>query len=507
MDNEKQDSLIPFTPTEIRLQRVGNLMKISDGLLLENSELLEFCLKHPEFFFTLISRYYPLKINQIIELEESINFSNLSANRNSEWSVEIIEKYFDKWNWEGYFGIGLSGNDALPWSIELIEKFKNKWGWLILSSTDGIPWSIELIDKFKNELNHKPYEFSRNQKWYEDINRKTELLWSVEFIEKYYMLWDLELLCKNPSLPWSIDFIIQIDELTKKMDSYDSSDPINTRSDFNGTWWYYLCANIPSKIFLELSENLNWKLNWMGLSINENLPWSIEFFEKYINKWDWNGLSQNEKFPWSIELIEAFKNNWNWFNLSRNKKLSWSIDLIEKYSDKWEWGHRIIYVNKYNVNEESTGLNENDGLPMSLEIIERFQNKWYWNYLGQNKSIPWSIELIEKFKTKWYWGGEYSSQHSSYDGLSLNTRLPWSIEFIEQFEDKWDWNYLRKNEGLPWSLELIKKFEDKLHIEGFEDKFESIGSWCGNLKVWDKVFKNKVNDEFIKKVVEKIKES
>ena len=31
------------------------------------------------------------------------------------------------------------------------------------------------------------------------------------------------------------------------------------------------------------------------LSWNNSFPWTINFIEKYIDKWDFEGLSQNEK--------------------------------------------------------------------------------------------------------------------------------------------------------------------------------------------------------------------
>jgi hypothetical protein len=60
------------------------------------------------------------------------------------WSIELIEKYEDKWNWSI-----LSWNEALHLSIELIEKFKERWDWNNLSRNESLPWSIELIEKYK----------------------------------------------------------------------------------------------------------------------------------------------------------------------------------------------------------------------------------------------------------------------------------------------------------------------------------------------------------------------
>ena len=43
-----------------------------------------------------------------------------------------LKKKLNSFNWRD-----LSENKALPWSLELIEKFEDKWSWYRLSD---IPW-------------------------------------------------------------------------------------------------------------------------------------------------------------------------------------------------------------------------------------------------------------------------------------------------------------------------------------------------------------------------------
>jgi hypothetical protein len=43
-----------------------------------------------------------------------------------------------------------SENEALPWSVELIERFLDEWDWNSLSRNEGLPWSLELIEHFKD---------------------------------------------------------------------------------------------------------------------------------------------------------------------------------------------------------------------------------------------------------------------------------------------------------------------------------------------------------------------
>ena len=42
---------------------------------------------------------------------------------------------------------GLSASKVLPWTIELIEKFKDYWNWSKLSANQYLPWSLTLIEK------------------------------------------------------------------------------------------------------------------------------------------------------------------------------------------------------------------------------------------------------------------------------------------------------------------------------------------------------------------------
>ena len=42
-------------------------------------------------------------------------------------------------------------HQLLPWSVELIEKYENKWSWEVLSKNPSVPLSIQLIEKYDNK--------------------------------------------------------------------------------------------------------------------------------------------------------------------------------------------------------------------------------------------------------------------------------------------------------------------------------------------------------------------
>ena len=69
----------------------------------------------------------------------------LSENSGLPWSLELIERFCDRWSWWW-----LSKNAALPWSLRLIERFEDHWNWSILSQNATLPWSLELIERFED---------------------------------------------------------------------------------------------------------------------------------------------------------------------------------------------------------------------------------------------------------------------------------------------------------------------------------------------------------------------
>ena len=328
-----------------------------DGKLeLERQRLKELVLgdkRWEKLFIDIISRRYSLNERLIEKLKHIWNWNDLSSNISLSWSIELIEKYEDKWNWDL---CGLSDSESLPWSIELIEKYENKWNWGWLGTNNSLPWSLELIEKYENKWN------------WELLSQNKSLPWSLELIEKYENKWSWNYigLYKNKALPWSLELI----------------------EKYENKWnWGGLSINseIPWSIYL--IEKYEDKWNWERLSQNESLPWSLELIEKYEDKWNWEDLSYNQSLPWSLELIEKYENKWNWERLSQNESLPWTIELIEKYENKWNWSY----------------LSSNETLPWSLELIEKYEDKWDWKNLSKNLQLPWSFELIEKYKDKWDW--------------------------------------------------------------------------------------------------------
>ena len=104
--------------------------------------------------------------------------------------------------------------------------------------------------------------------------------------------------------------------------------------------------------------------------------------------------------------------------------------------------------------------------------------------------LPWTIDLIEKYKDNWNW-----------IHLSGNKKLPWSFKLIDRYKDKWDWWWLTYNDNIIWSLELIEYFENMFFKEMIFNNNRDSKSFYSVL--WKRKFKEFVNIEIVKKVMER----
>ena len=145
---EENNKLIPIANNSL-VQKATISHAITNKLIAENNKqlVIEIFRKNPTLFLDLISEYYPLAINFLLEFKDILNWQLLSTNENLPWSAEFIENFKDKWDWQV-----LSANESLPWSNTLIDKYRFYWDWSLINSNSKINFSEALIDKFSNEL-------------------------------------------------------------------------------------------------------------------------------------------------------------------------------------------------------------------------------------------------------------------------------------------------------------------------------------------------------------------
>lgn len=145
-------------------------MQISWQGIAGNNKLLAL----PGFFDEHVERW----------LEEAMkNFSSLSYNESAPWSLDLLERFDEFWDWSL-----LSLNPGLPWDEGFIERYFNKiqWGESEVFSPDsdpdsdydvpfgtriervepgltgnpGVPWSIEILLRYEENLDFRNMDFN-----------------------------------------------------------------------------------------------------------------------------------------------------------------------------------------------------------------------------------------------------------------------------------------------------------------------------------------------------------
>jgi hypothetical protein len=332
-----------------------NLSFLSEEWIHRNQEKIDF-----ESFSW--NESLPWSKELIEQHEDRWNWEALSANSSLPWSETLIEKYEDKWDWEAlsysisfpltqeliikFEDDSLSYDESLPWTQDLIDNYKDKWDWEALSANSSLPWSRELINLYRIKLNWdkfpqntliplskkfwrqhhfllKPKTLASNRSkafpWnelFDEIHKKTFQYHPTQ--DQGFQFW--EELCRNPSIPWSLEMI----------------EKINGRTNYRLSSLPLIEESVYSE---ELSQDYydRWDFEelWALLSKNISLPWSEELIDKYIDRWDWRALSINESIPWTEELIIKYKDNINWnpFDYKRIyecESITWTIELLQE---------------------------------------------------------------------------------------------------------------------------------------------------------------------------------
>ncbi len=341
--------------------------------------------------------------------EEALDWNELSKKKrigtNASWSMEFIEKYHKKLNWQY-----LIDNPEIKWSSEVIKtRAGRKVNWQLIFKNPNINWSIKDIKDLEEKLGERIY-FSINGWSYISSNQSID--WNETLIRKYIDKWDWCALSSNSSLPFCIEFL----------------------KSFKSLWnWKALSKNSGPKWSIGLIMAFEDLWDWNELSCNTNLPFDINIIEVFEDQWNWEALSANEGANIDDELLKKYNERWNWLCLSKNKNLIWSLSAIVNYADKLSF----------------YDLTANPKLQLTNEIILKFIDKWDWEVLSKAETIDWNYDLIEKVEKYIFWGY-----------FSKNRSLPWSIYLMEKYINRWDWTafYYSDYYDLPIDLEFIEKY-------------------------------------------------
>lgn len=102
--------------------------------------------------------------------KDKVDWNEISDNREILWTPAMLEKFKHRLDWKK---LSRTSDEALLDKANL-EKFKDFWDWSELSDNSDLKLSYELIDKFIDRWD-----------WKKLIDRYSDEIYSIEFLEKY----------------------------------------------------------------------------------------------------------------------------------------------------------------------------------------------------------------------------------------------------------------------------------------------------------------------------------
>jgi hypothetical protein len=257
----------------------------------------------------------------------------------------------------------------------------------------GIPWTQELI--------LHPKIIDKNLSTVNGQN-----LWEEEFLLQNAAILPWHFLCANPYISWTEKLIDQLSPFWKKGEKESN--------EYSVSPWKGLCSNpsVPwTTKWIEKYQKTFFKpygIHWKELSRNPNLLWQEEnLLEIYKNKWNWDLLSVNDGVGFTEGQIEKYKDLLTWDsgsgsnqNIASNTNLPWSVEFINKYKHKWHWWslsrnpgvnwtEEMISTFEENIIWESMAVNSN--LPWSLNFILKHEENLFKSWTITNSEFDCHI--------------------------------------------------------------------------------------------------------------------
>ncbi len=350
--------------------------------------------RHKDYFILLVSTTYPFSEEELDKYGHLLRWKDiegyganhgLSENGNLPWSVNILKKYDQKFDFR-VIGYHIIGNKL--WNNNLLSEMAKYCDWEALSCNSNIQWTTELIENHKEQWDWK---------W---LSGNNSILWNENLIDNYHKYINWKSLCGNSDVIWSIELINKYKQLIHWGN-------LSSQGQFS-------CDDI-----YKLIDKFSDKINWEELSSNHSKFWTEDFIEKFKEKLNWENLSINSDLPWSVQLFEKYLSRWDMKLLSLIENLPWSVEFFNRYLDKWDF-----QLLSYNV-----------ALPWTKDFLAENSNKFFWYNLPLNSGLPWSEELIDTFIYNWDW-------------TVLSNCIPYnmfSLHFLLKYEDLIDWKYLSRN--------------------------------------------------------------
>ena len=362
-------------------------------------DIIQFFIENPEFFFDLISTFYPLNQRLLNDYKSNWYWENISCNENIKWDSNIIESIKANVDWSIF-----TTNPSAFKDLSLLDKFDHLIKWEeecyhgTIANNKGITWNSELIDRYKEKID------------FTQLSQSTHVEWSENLIKLYKDKWDFLELAMNNSFPWTISLFEK---------------------------------------YLDTSM-----FSYFNVKINPRFISNVSFIEKYSDFLDWTFIFANPELPWvQMDLLNRWKEHIQWFGVARNP-FFFQNDPDFFYKNLQHWKDLSPNYPK--------PISQNTALPWGITFIEKYQYLWDWKYISMNESIPWSKKLIDKFLNQLEWGGvspcplvdEEGNFVSEFGGLQYNhglvtnESLPWSLDFINYYRKYIDFESLSENKGV-----------------------------------------------------------
>ncbi len=240
-----------------------------------------------------------------------------------------------------------------------------------------------------------------------EVCRATDVLFSVQFAERFGGFCDYWELSKN------LAFLSKLDSVAVLQDQLDWALVTEILCREGEQWLEPYLTRFPGR------------LNPRVLTQFRSATWSAQEVRKWPERVDFRVLSCScVERPWDQALLDEFEAKVDWSEMSANRFVLWSVPLLGRY-----------------------------------------QKRWDWKRLSLNADLPWSRELVAKFEAQWDWGSwmeipeDRGPATQIACGLSSLEVLPWSKEFFLAFESRWNLSVLRQN---PKALAVLLREGVKL---------------------------------------------
>lgn len=184
----------------------------------------------------------------------------------------------------------------------------------------------------------------------------------------------------------------------------------------------FFIASVSNNYPLTIGQILKYQdiLIWRGegdgcmltdLSNNQNLPWTNELVDGFLEKWDWHALSAYivGRSWWYENLLKDYREYIDWHGLSLNFSLPWTAQMLETYGERLEW----------------QAISANTAIPWSSALLAKYEDWIDFNFLSMNISSLWN----DRFS---YERSLMASQMDPFERLGI----------IEKYEDRLDWGQL-----------------------------------------------------------------